>query len=166
MVLTAFGLFGCSNLLTIQLPPSDEVMLHVVAASSLLFGAGLLPLFFYKGKEHQEHPCFQFVLRLDRFTYSVYLLYTYHALCTYCTHIMHCVLIVHMLCVLIVHMHCVLIHTHVLCVFILHRCVKITNTLSCFACSVEGKHTSKPTTNKFTKGSVVFLKCRKYNNLC
>lgn len=37
-------------------------MLHVVAASSLLFGAGLLPLFFYKGKEHQEHPCFQFVL--------------------------------------------------------------------------------------------------------
>ena len=90
-------------------------------------------------------------------------------LCTYCTHIMHCELIVHISCtvyLLYIYMLCVLIHTHVLCVFILHRCVKITNTLSCFACSVEGKHTSKPTTNKFTKGSVVFLKCRNDNNLC
>ena len=88
--------------------------------------------------------------------------YCTHALCTYCTHIMHCVLIVQCTHIML----CVLIHTHVLCVFILHRCVKITNTLSCFACSVEGKHTSKPTTNKFTKGSVVFLKCRNDNNLC
>ena len=111
-----FGLFDCSNLM-IQLPSSYAVMLHVVAASSLLFGAGLLPLFFYKGKEHQEHPCFQFVLRLDRFTYSVYLLYTctvyllytYHALCTYCT-------------VYTYHALCTYSHTCALCIYSTQMC--------------------------------------------
>jgi len=37
-------------------------MLEVLSASSLLFGAGLLPLIFYKGKEHSAHPYFNYVL--------------------------------------------------------------------------------------------------------
>lgn len=37
-------------------------MLQVLTASSLLFGAGLLPLIFYRGKEHSSHPSFKYVL--------------------------------------------------------------------------------------------------------